>query len=215
MLNPSPLQPGEMRDYCEELSLSLWSGRQNAALAIQAAQKRYKAQYDSRVKPTNYVTGDWVLVKFPPEESGRMRKLSRPWHGPYRITNTRRPDVDVSKVYRPQDGGIQVHQSRVKHCPPNFRQDFTGMGASKEAREGHQSGLNNYCKRTLANSQLRTLSKNSKEPRIYRILKNQVITLVTRKKNVQVPNASLHRLSPKFVRESKSTINFVRIPATT
>ena len=98
MLNPSPLQPGEMRDYREELSLSLWSGRQNAALAIQAAQKCYKAQYDSRVKPTNYVTGDWVLVKFPSEESGKMRKLSRPWHGRYRITNTRGPDVDVSKV---------------------------------------------------------------------------------------------------------------------
>ena len=38
-----------MHNYCEELSLSLWSGRQNAAQAIQVA---YKAQYDSNVTPT-------------------------------------------------------------------------------------------------------------------------------------------------------------------
>ena len=47
--------------------------------------------------------GDWVLVKFPAEEPGRMRKLSRPWHGPYRITNTRGPDVDVIKVYKMEE----------------------------------------------------------------------------------------------------------------
>jgi len=124
MLSPSPLQPAETRDYREELSLSLWSGCQNVTKAIQAAQRRYKAQYDSKVTPTNYLVGDWVLVEFPSEESGRMRKLSRPWHGPYHITNSRGPDVDVTKVYHPQDGVIQVHQSRVKHCPPNFPAGF-------------------------------------------------------------------------------------------
>jgi len=128
------LHPGDTRDYREELSLSLQSGRQNAAHAIQAAQKCYKAQYDSKVTPTNYIIGDWVLVKFPAEESGRMRKLSRPWHGPYRITSVRGPDVDVTKVYRPQDGGIQIHQSRVKHCPPNFLAGFYWYG-------GKQRGL--------------------------------------------------------------------------
>ena len=63
-----------------------------------------------------------------------MRKLSRPWHGPYRIPNTRGPDVDVTKVYRPQDGGIQVHQSRVKHCP-NFPAAFYWYGG-KQRRPG-------------------------------------------------------------------------------
>jgi len=124
LLNPYPLHPADTQDYHEELSLSLQSGRQNAAHAIQAAQKHYKAQYDSKVTPTKYVIGNWVLVKFPTEESGRMHKLSRPWHGPYRITSVRGPDVDVAKVYHPQDGGIQVHQSRVKHCPPNFPAGF-------------------------------------------------------------------------------------------
>ena len=60
-----------------------------------------------------------------------MRKLSRPWHGPYHITNTREPNVDVTKVYFPKDGGIQVHQSRVKHCPPNFPADFYWYGGKQ------------------------------------------------------------------------------------
>jgi len=49
-----------------------------------------------------------------------MRKLSRPWHGPYRVLGVREPDVTVEKVYRPQDGAIQVHQTRVTPCPDEF-----------------------------------------------------------------------------------------------
>ena len=29
--------------------------------------------------------GDWMLVYFPADESGKQRKLSHPWHGPYRM----------------------------------------------------------------------------------------------------------------------------------
>ena len=85
-LNPTSLQLTDIQDYREELSLSLASARDIAAKAVQAAQKRYKRQYDKKVQPVTYRVGEWVLVKFPAEESGKMRKLSRPWHGPYRIT---------------------------------------------------------------------------------------------------------------------------------
>ena len=61
-----------------------------------------------------------MLVLFPHELTGKNRKLSRPWHGPYRVTSIDDPDISVSKVYFPQDGNIQVHQSRVKLCPTNF-----------------------------------------------------------------------------------------------
>ena len=40
-------------------------------------------------------------MKFPGEETGRMRKLSRPWHGPYRVLEVNGPDITVEKVYRP------------------------------------------------------------------------------------------------------------------
>ena len=68
------------------------------------------------------------MVKFPSEETGQLRKLSRPWH---RITTINGSDVSVSKVYYPQDGGIQVHQSHVKPCPPNFPVGFVWYGGKR------------------------------------------------------------------------------------
>jgi hypothetical protein len=56
--------------------------------------------------------GDWVLVRFPYEETGKNRKLFQPWHGPYRVLYYREPDVIVVKVYFPQETQIQVHQTR-------------------------------------------------------------------------------------------------------
>ena len=62
-------------------------------------------RYDQRSKEGNYQLGDWVMVKFPQEETGRLRKISRPWHPLYRIIDRRDPDVTVVKIYAPQDGG--------------------------------------------------------------------------------------------------------------
>ena len=38
-----------------------------------------------------------------------MRKLSRPWHGSYRILSKEGPDVTVVKLYFSQDKVIRVH----------------------------------------------------------------------------------------------------------
>ena len=99
---------------------------------MQAAQKRYKRQYNKKVKPVTYQVDEWVLVKFPAEESGRMRKLSRPWHGPYHITKINGPNVSALKVYHPQNDGITVHLSRVKHCPVNFPAGFYWYGSKSK-----------------------------------------------------------------------------------
>ena len=64
--------------------------------------------------------GEWDFVRFPQEETGRMRKQSRPWHGPFRIVSVQNPDVCVTKVYFPEEGQIRVHQSRVKPSPIVF-----------------------------------------------------------------------------------------------
>ena len=77
--------------------------------------KHYKRQL-----PTSFKIGSWVLVLFPRELIGKNRKLSRPWHRPYRVTSVEDPDISVPKVYFPQDGNIQVHQSHVKVCLTNF-----------------------------------------------------------------------------------------------
>ena len=72
--------------------------------------------------------GDWILIRFPREETGKERKLSRPWHGPYRITECRTPDVTAIKVHCPQDGPIQVHQMRVTPCPVEFPAGYYWYG---------------------------------------------------------------------------------------
>jgi len=71
--------------------------------------------------------GDWVLIRFPHEESGKQLKLSKPWHGPYRIIRKNDPDVTAVPVYFPESGSIQVHQSRVCPCPPKCPTAFIGM----------------------------------------------------------------------------------------
>ena len=61
--------------------------------------------------------GDWMLVKFPQEETGKVRKLSRPWHGPYPILTLEEPDNTAIKVFFSDDNTIRVHLSRVTPCP--------------------------------------------------------------------------------------------------
>lgn len=84
-------------------------------------------------KSTQVVIRDWVLVRFPQDETGKLRKLSRPWHGPYRIVSRDDPDVSVSKVYFPQEGSIQVHQSRVCPCPPEFPAGYFWYGPKRHS----------------------------------------------------------------------------------
>ena len=110
LLPPEPLTMTDVGDYREQLILSLSSARELAATNIQAAQQHYKRYYDRNTNQREYKLGDWVIVWFPHEESSKLRKLSRPWHGPYRIVRCDDTDVTIVKVYFPDEGTIQVHQ---------------------------------------------------------------------------------------------------------
>ena len=61
----------EVTDYREELVLSLSTARRLAAESIQAAHAKYKRSYDRHSREIDYQLGDWVLIRFPQEESGR------------------------------------------------------------------------------------------------------------------------------------------------
>ena len=119
-LPPSDVDPADPADYRQELMLALSSARELAAEAIRGAQDKYKRNYDKKRQITNYRVGDWVLIWFPQEESGANRKLSRPWHGPFRVKESSSTGVTAVKVYFPEQDPIQVHQSRVSHCPEGF-----------------------------------------------------------------------------------------------
>jgi hypothetical protein len=128
----TPIEATELEDYREQLALSLTSARELAADTMRRSQQRYKNQYDWKVTNHQFRIGDWVMVKFPKEESGKLRKLSRPWHGPYRILSIDGPDVTVVKVYFPGESQIQVHQSRVSLCPENFPACYYWYGKNRK-----------------------------------------------------------------------------------
>ena len=122
-----------MADYQEKVILSLSTARSLAAESIRKAQEKYKALYDHKTAPVHLQVGDWVLVKFPHEKVGNNRKLSRPWHGPYRIVSR---DVTIVKEYSPQDKQIRVHMSRVTPCPSTFPAGYYWYGTRKHS-PGH------------------------------------------------------------------------------
>ena len=128
LLPPSPIEPSTVEAYREELILNLTSARELAAKSLQVSQARSKERHDRSVRVRKYQKGDWVLVKFPSEETGRNRKLSQPWHGPYRVISINEPDITVQKVYPTRPGQIQIHQSRVTPCPDDLPPGYYWYG---------------------------------------------------------------------------------------
>lgn len=58
----SEMVPVDIRDYREELMVSLTSARDLAAKAIRRAQAQYKHHYDKHARQKDLKKGDWVLV---------------------------------------------------------------------------------------------------------------------------------------------------------
>lgn len=133
LLPPAEFEPIELEDYREEVIQSLSSARELAVKAMQKAQKRYKVQYDRKSAKTKYRLGDWVMVRFPHEETGKQRKLSQPWHGPFRVVSCDNPDLTVVKIYFPQDGSIRIHQTRVTPCPDDFPAGYYWYGRRRHS----------------------------------------------------------------------------------
>ena len=135
LLPSSPLEPTTVETYREQVILNLSTARELAVKTLQKHQQKSKARYDQKAVNRQYRVGDWVLVKFPREESGKNRKLSRPWHGPYRVVDCKEPDLTVTKVYRPQDNQIQIHQERVTPWPSDIASGYYWYG-----RQNHSPG---------------------------------------------------------------------------
>ena len=88
-----------------------------------------------------------MLIWFHSEETGKFRKLSRPWHGPYRVTSCNETNITAAKIYFPREDPIQVHKLRVKQFS-NALQDSlcaaSGMELNTEGREARDALLIGY-----------------------------------------------------------------------
>ena len=129
LLPPKPT----VTDYREQVILSLPSAQKLAADSIKMAHTRYKAIYDRKVAISSLKVGDWVLIKFPQEGSGKLQKLSQPWHGPYRVVTQTDPDVTVVHVNSPQDKPFRVHLSRVTLYPCEFPPGYYWYGTKRHS----------------------------------------------------------------------------------
>ena len=74
-MTPTEVEGADLSDYRQELILSLSSARVMATKSVQKAQRKYKAQYDKRSSSVDYKVGDWVLVRFPQDETGPEETL--------------------------------------------------------------------------------------------------------------------------------------------
>ena len=97
---PRPLTPTTVVSYREEVMLSLSSARALASKRFKQSQEKAKKRYDKKAEARDYHQGDWVLVKMPSTETGKNRKLSQPWYGPYRVITFTETDMTRSTALR-------------------------------------------------------------------------------------------------------------------
>ena len=129
---------GKLINSIEQLILSMGNARKTATECIRRAQKRYKYQYGKKATPNSCLIREWVPIKFPQDETGEQRKLSRPWRGQYRILEISGTDITALKVYFPDEGQIQVQQSSMCKCPVGFSAGYYWYGRKRACLGGPQ-----------------------------------------------------------------------------
>ncbi len=104
-------------DYKTELTSGLSAAWREAHLNVEKSQKRYTFQHDKKAKLTNYKVGNRVFIYMPHERSeGKHHRLSRPFHGPYRVEAVTSHNIRAVPVDKPSSETIFVNLDRVRPC---------------------------------------------------------------------------------------------------
>ena len=124
----------DIDDYKSELVFGLSEAWELARKEIQRSQKKQKYQYDCHAKQRDFRAGDRVMVCIPYEQTGKNRKLSRPYFGPYRVLEVHPNGVTVRPVDCPSDKSIRVNLDRVTLCPVELP-DESWLGRKRQTRK--------------------------------------------------------------------------------
>ena len=111
-------------DYRSRLVQNLSEAWERARKNVQKAQKLQKKYHDKRVRMPTFTEGGRVFVYMPAARSGKAYKLSRPFHGPYRITKMYENGADVRPVDKPKDKPIRVALNRLRVCADEMSDEF-------------------------------------------------------------------------------------------
>ena len=110
---------------------------------VKRAQKSQKKYYDKSVQEHKVKQGDRVFIYMPSAKKGKAHKLARPFHGPYRVTETVDNGVMVTPIDRPQDTPFRVAMDRVRRCPKEipdvFWPEHKKQGKQTKQAETNQS----------------------------------------------------------------------------
>jgi len=105
------------------------SARKLAEQTNRNAQRHYKHQYDKTARNAKFKIGDY----FAQDETGKHRKWSQPWHGPYRVISRR--DQLASKIYFQMMQTYRYISPKSNTVLPHFQQDFIGIGTKGQNQE--------------------------------------------------------------------------------
>ena len=105
---PTGRQAVGLDDYKSVMMLEMGSAWAQAQKAVKKAQKRQKCQHDRTSKNADFQVGDLVFVCMPASKTGHMRKLARPFQGPYRVIATYANVVEVRQTGNPRAQAIRV-----------------------------------------------------------------------------------------------------------
>ncbi len=97
-----------------------------ARSALMKSQQQQKAYYDQKVTNMDYRVGDLVYVFSPVIKPGCTKKLTRRFHGPYRVLVVQIPKLLLRPYHKRHAKSNWTHVNRVKPCylehVPNFAQ---------------------------------------------------------------------------------------------
>ena len=81
----SPILPTQvdLEDYKMQLMNGLTEAQEIAKFNIKKSQQKQKLQYNKENCDAKFKVGNCVMVYMPQEDTGNLRKLALPYHGPY------------------------------------------------------------------------------------------------------------------------------------
>ena len=131
------------KEYGNELTERMSIAWKQAKENIKNAQKHQKYQYDRTARPPKFLTGDRVFLYKPAEKCGEGRKLARPFHGPYRISEMNNNTAKIRRVDRPDGDLLLVATDRLRRCPTEVTDTFwppdpSPITRSKDKKHGGQ-----------------------------------------------------------------------------
>ena len=113
-----------LHEYGVELYTKMANAWELARKFIGQAQRHQKANYDKKATDVPFRSGERVFLYKPAEKTGEARKLARPFHGPYRISEMDNNTATIFRVDRPEQEPLLVAIDRLRRCPEQLGPEF-------------------------------------------------------------------------------------------